>query len=88
MFHLSPLHRIDQGVNNWDMKIVSFLTVSHAVFDFDRIFFSVFRFWMIFSRPQCPPIEGSIKKVLFCGIDTKFTPFVCLHSFLVVRIAI
>ena len=24
MFHLSPLHRIDQGVDNWDMKMYRF----------------------------------------------------------------
>ena len=35
---------VHASINNWDLKNVSVLTVSHADFGFDRIFFRFFGF--------------------------------------------
>ena len=69
---------------------VSVLTVLHAVSGFDRIFFSVFRFWMIFSTvlqflmgPNAPPPLKIVSSVSYENIlidSTLMKHFVGLKS--------
>ena len=69
MLHLSPLYRIDQGFNNWDVKIYRFRQLCMQ-FSVLIEFFSVFRFWMTFvygfavsNRPQFPSLLENIQSV-------------------------
>ena len=47
MLHLSPLYWINQGFNNWDVKMYQFWQF-RMWFSVFIAFFSVFWFWMIF----------------------------------------
>ena len=92
MLRLSPLYRIDQGFNNWDMKMYRFWKFSCG-FRFWSSFFSVFRFLMIFfygfavsNKPQCPPpfqsFFWSSLYFLFLLLFARYSPFyLCLFLF-------
>ena len=49
MLHLSPLYQIDQGFNNWDVKMYQFRQFWMQFLVLIK-FFQFFWFWMIFSR--------------------------------------